>query len=181
MRYTSPSRVSSATRFHRWHGFGLADAVDAAEALLDAVRIPRQVVVHHQVRALEVDALASRIGRDEHLHRGVELERFLRLCPFLASHAAVDDNDGVGVAEKATDATLQVVERVAMLGEDDELLVDRRHRAGNVARSVGGLRLAGPTGCRRRGEDLAQQARQLAPLRVQRRCGERRQRAIPDA
>src|SRR5208283_4408591 len=96
-----------------------------------------------------------------------ELERLLRLCPLLASHAAVDDHDGFCVAEKATDATLQVVERVAMLGEDDELLVDRWHRVWNVPRSIGCLRLAGPTGCRRRGEDLAQQTRQLAPLRVQ--------------
>ena len=44
--------------------FGLADAVDAAEALLDAVRIPRQVVVHHQMGALKVDAFAGGIGRE---------------------------------------------------------------------------------------------------------------------
>jgi hypothetical protein len=29
----------------------LADAVDAAEALLEPVRVPREVVVHHQVRS----------------------------------------------------------------------------------------------------------------------------------
>ena len=39
---------------------GLADAVDAPEALLDAVRVPRQVVVHHQVGALQVDPFARR-------------------------------------------------------------------------------------------------------------------------
>ena len=38
----------------------LADAVDPAEALLDPVRVPRQVVVDHQVRDLEVQALARR-------------------------------------------------------------------------------------------------------------------------
>ena len=41
---------------------GLADPVDAAEALLQAVRVPRQVVVHHQVGALQVDPLACRVG-----------------------------------------------------------------------------------------------------------------------
>src|SRR5690606_41696315 len=51
--------------------FGLPDAVDAAEALLEAIRIPRQVVVHHQVRALEVDALARSVGRDQHAHFGI--------------------------------------------------------------------------------------------------------------
>ena len=48
---------------------GLADAVDAAEALLDAVRVPGQVVVDHQVGALEVDALARRVGGDQDLDR----------------------------------------------------------------------------------------------------------------
>ena len=44
---------------------GLADAVHAAEALLDAVGVPRQVVVDQQVGALEVDALAGGVGGDE--------------------------------------------------------------------------------------------------------------------
>ena len=45
---------------------GLADAVDAAEPLLDPVRVPRQVVVDHQVRALQVQALARGVGGDQH-------------------------------------------------------------------------------------------------------------------
>ena len=58
---------------------GLADAVDAAEPLLEAVRVPRQVVVDHQVGALEVDALARGVGGEQHLHVGIVLERLLRL------------------------------------------------------------------------------------------------------
>ena len=54
---------------------GLADAVDAAEPLLEAVRVPGQVVVHHQVGALEVDAFAGGVGRQQHLHLGVVPER----------------------------------------------------------------------------------------------------------
>jgi hypothetical protein len=57
--------------------FGLADAMDAAEALLQAVRIPRQVVVHHEMGALEIYSLASSVGREEHLHLGVVPERLL--------------------------------------------------------------------------------------------------------
>ena len=45
----------------------LADAMDAPEALLDPVRVPRQVVVDHQVRDLEVQALAGRVGREQDL------------------------------------------------------------------------------------------------------------------
>jgi hypothetical protein len=40
----------------------LADAVDATEALLQPVRVPRQVVVHHEVGDLEVEAHARRVG-----------------------------------------------------------------------------------------------------------------------
>ena len=74
---------------------GLADAVDAAEALLDAVGVPRQVVVHHQVGALQVDALAGRVGGQQHLHLGVVLEGLLRLHALLAAHAAVDHDHGL--------------------------------------------------------------------------------------
>src|SRR5581483_7288059 len=41
---------------------GLAYAVDSAKALLQAVWVPWQIVVHHQVGALEIDAFARRIG-----------------------------------------------------------------------------------------------------------------------
>ena len=124
---------------------GLADAVDAAEALLEAVGVPRQVVVDHQVRALEVDAFAGRVGGEQHLHLGVVRERLLRLPPLLAAHAAVDDDDRLlrGRAACAM-RSLEVVERVAVLGEDDELLARRgagfgidRRRTGTVARRLG--------------------------------------------
>src|SRR3546814_5037405 len=40
----------------------LADAMDAAEALFDLVRVPRQIIVHHQVAALE--ELGSAVCRE---------------------------------------------------------------------------------------------------------------------
>ena len=80
--------------------FGLADAVDAAEPLLQAVRIPGQVVVDHQVSALQVDAFAGGVGGDEDFDFLVLRERFLGLAPFLAADAAVDDDDGLGSPER---------------------------------------------------------------------------------
>ena len=68
----------------------LADAVDAAEALLDPVRVPRQVVVDHQVGDLQVDALAGGVGGDEDLHGRVDAEPVLDLSPVVALDAAVD-------------------------------------------------------------------------------------------
>ena len=148
--------------------FGLADAVDAPEALLQPVRVPRQVVIHHQVRALKVDAFASRVGRQQHLDFGIVPEGFLRLHPLLAAHAAMDDDDGLAAAEQRRDAPLQVVERVAVLGEDDELLVRRgcRLRRRRTPASYGAGSSAKPLGDRGRREDLAEQGRQLAPFLV---------------
>ena len=100
---------------------GLADAVDAPEALLDAVRVPGQVVVDHQVGALQVDALPRGVGG--HQHEGVLVLRevLLRLAALLAADAAVDGDHGLRPAEHDADLVDQVVERVAVLGEDDEL------------------------------------------------------------
>ena len=43
----------------------LANAVYSPEALLDAVRVPRQVVVDDEVGALQVDAFAGGVGGDK--------------------------------------------------------------------------------------------------------------------
>ena len=70
---------------------GLADAVDAAEALLQPVRVPRQVVVDHQMRAaLQVDAFAGRVVRDHHAHDRIAVEGGDRGAAPLARDAAVD-------------------------------------------------------------------------------------------
>ncbi|WP_369371869.1 hypothetical protein AB1046_00710 [Promicromonospora sp. Populi] len=49
-------------------GLGLSDAMYASEPLLDSIRVPRQVVVDHQVRPLQVQALARCVGRDQDPH-----------------------------------------------------------------------------------------------------------------
>ena len=55
----------------------LADPVDTTEALLQPIRVPGQVVVDHQVGALQVDAFARGVGRQQHLHLRVVPEGFL--------------------------------------------------------------------------------------------------------
>ncbi len=94
----------------------LADAVDASEPLLQASRVPRHVVVDHQVAELEVDALAGRLGRHAHLGLGAEL--FLGPLPFVRVHAAVDLARRVAPAAQVL---LDVVQRVAVLGEQQQL------------------------------------------------------------
>ena len=112
---------------------GLADAVDAAEPLLEAVGVPRQVVIDHQVGPLEVDALARGVRGEQHPHVGVVLERLLCLQPLLPAQGAVDDHHGLLAAQQRGDSGLQVVQGVPMLGEDDELLVRRGRRRGDFA------------------------------------------------
>ena len=100
---------------------GLADAVDAPEALLQAVRVPGQVVVDHQVGALEVDAFAGRIVRDHHRDLRVVHERLHHLAPVRAPDPAVDHDHRLVPAEAGPDPAREVFEGVARLGEDDEL------------------------------------------------------------
>ena len=100
---------------------GLADPVDAAEPLLDPVRVPRQVVVDHQVGALQVQALAGGVGGDQHPGVDVLGEQLRDLAAFLAPDPAVDGDHGVGAAEQVADAFGQVLQGVPVLGEDDDL------------------------------------------------------------
>ncbi len=100
---------------------GLADSMDAAEALLQPVRVPRKVVVHHQVSALKVDALARCVGGHQDLDRLVVCEAFLDLSPFVSPDSAVDRDDRVRPADQAAYAVDEVVEGVAVLGEDHQL------------------------------------------------------------
>ncbi|MBT9156924.1 MAG: hypothetical protein DDT37_01915 [Firmicutes bacterium] len=62
---------------------GLPNAMNAPETLLEAVRVPGEVVVDHKVGALQVDALARCIGSDEHAHGRVLLKELFGLASFV--------------------------------------------------------------------------------------------------
>ena len=99
-------------------------AVDSAHTLLEAGRVPRNVEVDHDPAELEVDAFRGSIGADHEPHTaGVvrQAKSLNMLLSFRVVHPAVDLGDLLGVAH-ATETLDQVVERVSMLGENDELL-----------------------------------------------------------
>ena len=100
--------------------FGLADAVDAAKTLFDAVRVPGQVVVDHQVGVLQVDAFAGRIRSNQDEHGGVVAEFFLYFAAFVAVGAARDGAHAFRTAEQVGDACGEVVQGVFVFGKDDE-------------------------------------------------------------
>src|SRR5947209_20523602 len=90
----------------------LADAMDAPEALLQAVRIPGQVIVDHQVSALQVDTLARGIRCHQHLHEFLLSKGSLRLRPLLSAYPAMNRDHSFISSEHGAYALRQVVERI---------------------------------------------------------------------
>src|SRR5436189_2589095 len=101
--------------------FRLADTMNSAEALFQAVGIPRQVVVHHQMRANEIYTLARGIGGNQHEHFPILRERLLCFPALLTVHAAVNCDDSFTTPEKPANAVAEVIERIAVLGENNQL------------------------------------------------------------
>ncbi len=109
-----------------------------SETLLQPVRVPRQVVVDHQVgTALKVDALAGGVIGDHDLHQRIVVERRDRGAAGLPRYAAMDDDGGLGT-DLGADLLRQVFERVARLGEDDDLVPEQR-----LGRQVTGVAIPG--------------------------------------
>ena len=107
---------------------GLADAVDATEPLLQSVRVPRQVVVDHQVcAALEVHALTRGIVRDQNPQIGIVVERGNDRPSSIAGHATVDHRHRLRPADPLRDTFSEVVQRVLGFREDQQLAARPRH------------------------------------------------------
>ncbi len=136
--------------------FGLADAVDTAEPLFEAVGVPRQVVVHHQVGALEIDPLSRSVGGKQHPDFGIVAECFLRFEPVAPIHPTMDHDHSLGATDHGGDAIMQVVERVLVFGEDDQLLTGRRLGGWDRSRTVSCRGLLDVRGQPGGSEDLAQ-------------------------
>jgi hypothetical protein len=103
---------------------GLADSVDAAEALLDPLGIPRQVIGDHQMRALRVDAPARRVGGDQDQADRDAGEAHLCGAAIVARHSltiisSVPARRGGRVAH----ALLRTLERLTAIGRRQYRLV----------------------------------------------------------
>ena len=103
----------------------LAVAVDAAHPLLEAVRVPGDVVVEEDVADLKVDPLARGLGGDQDLDLAfaellLGVEARARLVARARLHAAVDAADAEA---PGLEAIHEVVQRVLELGEEEQALV----------------------------------------------------------
>ncbi|MNH84336.1 hypothetical protein D3C73_367550 [compost metagenome] len=98
----------------------LPDPVDAAKALFDLIRVPRKVVVDHEVAALKVYTFAGRIIRDQNQHISVLHKTFNDLPPLFTSNTPVDDLNSLWPTKPSADFFKEVVKRVLRLSEYDE-------------------------------------------------------------
>ena len=76
----------------------LANAVDAAKALFQAVGVPGQVVVDHQVGVLQIHAFAGCVGGQQYPRGWVVAKQLLHLAALFALDAAVDHGHSVFIA-----------------------------------------------------------------------------------
>jgi hypothetical protein len=107
------------------------------------------------VSALQIDTFTGRVGRQQDLHFRIVPEGLLRLHAFLAAHAAVDGDDRLSAAEHRADSGLQVIQCVAMLGENYQLLMRRPREFGRHGSVMGRRNIRKGVGNRHRREDLA--------------------------
>lgn len=152
--------VLAVEEVHDHHVVLLAIAMAAPDTLLDALGIPRQVVVHDERAELEVDAFGARLGRDHdptlvaevvdesgaHVGAARAADSIAALVPgdpgrvdlarALVRIAAVEEDDAV-LPRAVREHPQQIALRTPGLGEDDGLLrrAERtRLREGDIER-----------------------------------------------
>lgn len=112
------------------------------------------------MRSLQVDAFARRVSRQKDCYIGILREPLLCSPPVFACHSAVDGDDSLVATENAAELRSKIVQRVAVLGEDDQLLTRRWRRRRNRARAIRRRRAFGDLMDDCRGsDDLAEETR----------------------
>jgi hypothetical protein len=139
-------------------GEGLAEAVHAALALLQAVGIPRQIVMEGGIeRVLEVDAFAEAVGSDE--DAAAFLSQLRHLGPPLVVAEQAGDRGDADVVELVTEETLQALGDVVSRGDvtaPDDGIKAFAQECGDQLGAAGELGVAGRVG------DGSSQAREVA-------------------
>ena len=101
----------------------LTDTVNATESLFDAIGVPGQIIVDHEVGTLQVEPLASSVGGEQHEGARVVRELFADGLAKMPRRAPMNGNNSVGAAQLGADFILQVGEGIAVFGEDNDLAV----------------------------------------------------------
>ena len=96
----------------------LSVAVNAPHPLFQAIRVPRKIIVEHQVAELEVNSFARGFGCEKKLR--LIPKRILRRYPLFVRHFPVDNRDG---KPPRLYLLLKVSQRIKILREDENFLI----------------------------------------------------------
>ena len=91
------------------------------KSLFQSVRIPRQIIVDHQMSTLQVDTFTGSVGGNQNADFLILTEALLNLPALIPEHAAVYRDHGILTAKERANLVGQVTQGVSMLGEDNEL------------------------------------------------------------
>ena len=102
----------------------LADAVDAADALLDRRRAPGEIVVHEHMTVLEVATLSAQLGAEQHARPLGIAETRHQLVPLGRGEVSGVRQrlDALALPLRPRQLQPQVLDRLARLGEHQHLL-----------------------------------------------------------
>src|SRR5437868_646743 len=93
--------------------FGLADSMNAAEALFEPVRIPRQIIIDHEMcPPLKVHTFAGGVVRDHHANHWIRIERSDGRASGFASNAAMKHNNRCRLPDPRRNLLLQIFKSV---------------------------------------------------------------------
>src|ERR1700693_3404285 len=105
----------------------LADAVDAAEALFESIRIPWQIVIDHQMgAALKIPPPPCGVVRDHYANDRIRIERSDGRASSFASNATMNYNNRCRLPYPCCDLLLQIFQSIFRLSEDDDLPPEAR-------------------------------------------------------
>jgi hypothetical protein len=99
----------------------LTDTVNSTKPLLQTIWIPGQVVIHHQMPALQVYAFARRVGGNQNFDIFVLGKGVLRFLSVFSSHLAMNRHNRFGTSDERLNLRDEIIQRVAMLSENDQL------------------------------------------------------------
>ena len=101
----------------------MTDTVNTTESLFDAIGVPGQIIVDHEVGTLQVKPLASGVGSKQHEGARVVRELFADSLAKMPRRTPMNGDNSIGATQLGADFILQVGEGIAVFGEDNDLAV----------------------------------------------------------
>src|SRR3989339_50713 len=100
--------------------FGLSNTVYSAKTLFNPVWVPWQVIVNHQMCALQIYAFTSRVSSGQNINIFIVCELFLSQLSFFSAYAAMDNDNSFILTNKTSDFISKILEGVFMLRKYNE-------------------------------------------------------------